>query len=211
MYHNPPTVHRVIHASAFFRQWSYLWHNANANSSFMDHHTPHLPLQAYIMKWLLTETGSKCSLFSCTYIHTAHTAENMHLIKQLSLNLLCFWYLGWKKRGDAGSCSLSEWSVFLCFHLEMWKLLHRGIIVSEEKTPLGWFKGRSNEISYVLYQVYVSIWTIVWFVMWHHGSLFFVWHLYMGKIQSAKQGNLLFNFCFIRSRWLLFQPSVQNI
>lgn len=33
--------------------------------------------------------------------------------------------------------------------------------VSEEKTPLGWFKGRSNEMSYVvtvvLYQAYVSM------------------------------------------------------
>lgn len=120
----------------------------------------------------------------------------MHLVKAArSCVLFGVWV---EKRGTSGSHSLSEWSVFLCFHSEMWKLLHRGIIVfSEEKTPLSWFKGRSNEMSYVLDQVCVSmIWTLFLVCDTMVAFFFIVWHFYMGKIQSAKQGNLRLTFCF---------------
>lgn len=135
----------------------------------------------------------------------------MHLVKAArSCVLFGVWV---EKRGTSGSHSLSEWSVFLCFHSEMWKLLHRGIIVfSEEKTPLSWFKGRSNEMSYVLDQVCVSmIWTLFLVCDTMVAFFFYCMTLLYGKNTKCKAGKFALNFLFFRSRWVLFKPALQDV
>lgn len=77
----------------------------------------------------------------------------------------------------------------------MWKLLHRGIIVLVRKRhhSVG-LRVEAMDMSYIkfmyLYELLFGLRcdTVV--------AFFIVWHFYMGKLQSAKQGNLLLNFCF---------------
>lgn len=138
------------------------------------------------------------------YIH-AHTAENMHLIKaaQPQSGVLLVFGLNKNKRGDCGSFIVRVKCFFLLFffnfHSEMWTLLHRGIIVLVRKRHH--LVDLRVEAMKCLISSFVSVWTVVLVCDVTPWLPFIVWHFYMGKMQSAKQGNLLFNFCFcIRSR-----------
>lgn len=90
----------------------------------------------------------------------------------------------------------------------MWKLLHRGIIVSVRKRhhSVGLrVEAMKCLMSYIkfmyLNELMVGLWcdTMV--------AFFIVWHFYMGQIQSAKQGHLLFDFCLLGADGFLFQPA----
>lgn len=130
------------------------------------------------------------------YIHAHSThSRNMHLIKAAQPQSGVLLVFGLKKGGIWVLFIVRVKCFFLMFSFRNVKVAAQGhYCVSEEKTPLGWFKGRSNEMSYMefmyLYELLFGLWcdTVV--------AFFIVWHFYMGKIQSAKQGNLLFTCCF---------------
>lgn len=98
------------------------------------------------------QTGSYRSLslvHTCTRLN-AHT-ERKHALNKSSLGLVCFWNLGLTIRGGLG-CSLLEFQSVFMFSFRNVKVAAQGhYCVCEEKTPLGWFKGRSNEMSYITF------------------------------------------------------------
>lgn len=198
---------------SYFSFSSKLWHNANANSSFMDRHikAPHTSSASTSLNHEVTlnkQTGSYCSLslvHTCTRLK-AHT-ERKHALNKSSLGLVCFWYLGLIIR------VVHCWSfkVFLCFHSEMWKLLHMGIIVFVRKRhhSVGL---RVEAMTCLISRLCINM-NYVWFLMWHNGSLFIfiIWHVYMEKYKVQSRYICSLNVCVFRSRWLLFQPFSQDI
>lgn len=83
-------------------------------------------------------------------MHTAHTAVNMHLIKAAQRQSGVLLVFGLKKGGNLGLVHCQSEVFFFMFSFRNVKVAAQGhYCVSEEKTPLGWFKGRSNEMSYM--------------------------------------------------------------
>lgn len=69
---------------------------------------------------------------------------------------MCFWYLGWKKKIGTLGLAHCRSEVFFMFSFRNVKVAAQGhYCVSEEKTPLGWFKGRSNDMSYYIKFMYL--------------------------------------------------------
>lgn len=112
----------------------------------LKHHTPHLPLQAYIMKWpkgknKQTNKQVVNARFSLVHMCTWLTQLKTCTYESSTASVWCafgIWFEE-KKQRRLVHCQIEVFWVFLCFHSEMWKLLHRGIIVLMKKTPLGWF------------------------------------------------------------------------
>lgn len=145
------------------------------------------------------------------YIHAHGTHSSKHALnKSSSASVWCAFGIWVEKRGESGSCPLlSEVFFFFMFSFRNVKVAAQGhYCVSEEKTPLGWFKGRSNEMSYIefmyLYELLFGLWcdTVV--------AFFIVWHFYIGKNIKCKAGKFALYFLF-RSRWAFFQPSIQHV
>lgn len=75
------------------------------------------------------------------YMRVEHTAENMHLIKAAQPQSGVLLVFGLKK-GGLWVFFIVGVKCFVCFHSENVKVAAQGhYCVSEEKTPLGWFKG----------------------------------------------------------------------
>ncbi len=122
---------------------------------------------------------------------------------------MCFWYFGFvsfffKKKVHCQS------EVFLCFHSEMWKLLYRGIIVLVRKRhhSVG-LRVEAMNMSYItfmyLYELLFGLRcdTVV--------AFFYCMTLLYGKITKCKAGKFALEFLFLRSRWVLFQPDIQDM
>lgn len=93
-------------------------------------------------------------MLALSFVHTctqlpAHTARNMHLINTAqpwSCMLLVF-------RLEGGTLALfhCQREVFFVFSFRNVKVAAQGhYCFGDKKTPLIWFKGRSNEMSHVL-------------------------------------------------------------
>lgn len=145
--------------------------------------------------------------FSSTFMLMFYSTHIRKHALSKSSSVSCTFGVWVEERGTLGLIHCQSEVFLLSVHLEMWTLLHRGIIIfSEEKTPLSWFKGRSNEMFYVLDQVYASmIWLCFWFVMWHLGSHVFFYHMILlyGKNTKCKAGKFALNFLFLISRCLI--------
>lgn len=180
--------------------------------SWSKHHT-HLICLCKLTSWSdfkkinnNNKTGSHCLLSLCTYMHMfngTHThQENMHLLKAASV-WCAFSVFGFKKeKWDSGSRSLSEWSVFLCFHSEMWTLLHRGIIV--------WARKRHHLVGLRVEAMICLISSLCIFINYCDTmvAFFFCMTRLYGKNTKCKAGT--FALWFFRSRWGSFQPATHR-
>lgn len=132
-------------------------------------------------------------------MHTFNSTQSrIHALNKSSSSLvLCAFGIWVGKKRDCGSHSLSEWQVFLCFHWENVKVAAQGhYFDSEENAPLGWFKGRSNEMSYVLQMSYIKFmyrWYELYFGLWCDTVVAFFFFFYCmtllyGKNTKCKAG-----------------------
>lgn len=127
---------------------------ATCNNTYANRHieTPHTSPASTSLHHEVTLTNKQVAnarlyIHTCTRL-TAHKAEYMHLIKAVHPWFCVLLVFGLEKRGTVGLIHCQS-EVFLCFHSENVKVAAQGhYFDSEEKTPLGWFKGRSNEMSF---------------------------------------------------------------
>lgn len=132
------------------------------------------------------------------YIHAQGSHSWKHALMkaaQSQSGVLLVFGLRKKKQRRLVYCQIEVFRGFTCFHSEMWKLLHRGIIVLMKKdtTWLVWLRVEAMKClisTLCIYDLLFGLWcdTVV--------AFFIVWHVYMGKIQSVKQGKLLLDFIF---------------
>lgn len=122
--------------------------NLSAHTTTNKHYTPHLPLQAYIMKCLLKGIGSwysrpqSCLLF-------------VHKVGLSGLLL----------------------TIRVKFSVRMWKMLHRGIIMLLRKiTPLGLRdEAITFLMKFISYMTFMNIYKLL---VCHHGSLWIYTFIY---------------------------------
>lgn len=137
-------------------------------------------------------------------MHMAHSRK--HALKKSSSPSVCcafgIW-VGGKKEGSWVLFIVRVKCFFYVFVQKMWTLLHRGIIV-HEKTPLGWFKGWSNETSFnhfmFLYELF-GLWCVT-LVAFFTGT--FIWKKYI--VQSRHNYSLIVHVF----QELLSQSSIQD-
>lgn len=164
----------------------------------MDRHnksTTHLICLLKLISWRCT--GSQCLLslvHKCTCISALSSKRALNRSRSASV-----WFaleFGMKKcgRGELWVFCIVRVKCFLVLSFRNVKVAAQGhYCVSEEKTPLRWFMGRSKEIYNVLYQVHVSVcYCLVCDVT--VGTFSVVWHFYTGKknVQSGENHSFIF-------------------
>lgn len=168
-------------------------HNAYANRHIETPHTSSASPSLHHEVTYKQVANARLYIHTCTCL-TAHKAEYMHLMKAIHPWFCVLLVLGLEKRGTVGLVHCQS-EVFLCFHSENVKVAAQGhYFDSEEKTPHRWFKGRSNEMSYVLQMSYIKFmyqWYELYFGLWCDTTVAFfkiVWHFYMVKNTKCKAG-----------------------